>query len=284
MTTKLRVLLLALGAIALIVAGCGDDEDSGGGSEGGGGNGAVPGQTLTITATGPNELQAPDSAETGATSIVFENNSDEPLSLQMARVEGDHSAAEVAEVVESAMRGGPLPDWFFLGGGTPETAPGKSQTAIQVLHPGTYYAVDGATDTGVAIKVEGEESDDELPEGTATVTASEYTFKAEGLKKGTNQVLFDNVGAQPHHLVAFPINEGSTIADIRKFVQQGGQGQPPVDEAAGGETAILEGGDSQVVQLDLKKSGDYVLLCFISDREGGPPHAVKGMIASTQVP
>ena len=281
MNAKFRLLLLALGAVALIAAGCGDDEDSG---DSGGASSLASSQKLTITATGPDEFKVPESAETGLTQITFVNNSDKPQGVQMARVEGDHSAEEVAEVIKSAMRGGPLPDWFFLGGGVAETPAKKSGTVFQVLDPGTYYVVGQAPDSGVPITIEGDESDDELPEGTATVTASEYTFQAEGLKKGTNEVLFENVGAQPHHLLAFPLKKGSSVADIRKFIEQGNQGPPPIDEAAGAETAILEGGDSQIVTLDLKKSGPYVLLCFISDRQGGPPHAVKGMVAGTQVP
>ena len=279
MTTKLRLLLLAFGAIALIAAGCGDDKDSGdSGSEGG------DAQALTVTATGPDELKAPESAETGLAEITLQNDSDKPFSLQMARVEGDHSAGEVADVIKSAMRGGPLPDWFFLGGGTPEAEPGESVTVSQVLHPGTYYAVGEAPDSGVPITIEGEDSGDEVPDGTATVTAEDYSFETEGLKKGVNEVLFENAGEQPHHLLAFPLAEGKTIQDVRDFASGPSQGPPPIDEAAGAETAILEGGDSQLVELELKKSGTYALLCFISDREGGPPHVAKGMIGSVQVP
>lgn len=281
MVTKLRIFLLALCAMALIAAGCGDDEDSG---DGGSGDAPVPTQTLTVTATGPNEFTAPETAETGLTAITLENNSDKPLGLQMARVEGDHSAAEVADAIKSAMRSGPLPDWFFLGGGTPEAAPGRSALAIQVLHPGTYYAVGESPDSGVPIEVEGEESDADFPDTTATVTASDYAFEAKGLKKGINEVLFENAGEQPHHLLAFPLAEGKTIQDVRDFASGPPQGPPPIDEAAGAETAILEGGDSQVVQLNLRKPGTYTLLCFISDREGGPPHVAKGMIGSVEIP
>jgi hypothetical protein len=37
------------------------------------------------------------------------------------------------------------------------------------------------------------------------------------------------------------------------------------------------------VNLDLKP-GRYAFYCFISDRQGGPPHAVKGMVAEVEVP
>jgi hypothetical protein len=38
----------------------------------------------------------------------------------------------------------------------------------------------------------------------------------------------------------------------------------------------------QSVELDLKP-GRYVLLCFVPDREGGPPHVAKGMISDAEV-
>jgi hypothetical protein len=40
---------------------------------------------------------------------------------------------------------------------------------------------------------------------------------------------------------------------------------------------VIEGGETQLVELDLEP-GSYAMMCFISDRQGGPPHAVKGMV------
>ncbi len=48
-------------------------------------------------------------------------------------------------------------------------------------------------------------------------------------------------------------------------------------------TSVLDGGESLVTDLDLKK-GKNVLLCFISDRAGGPPHVAKGMVAEVDIP
>ena len=45
---------------------------------------------------------------------------------------------------------------------------------------------------------------------------------------------------------------------------------------------MLEGGEGQLVTLDLKP-GRYVLFCFITDRQGGPPHALKGMVDEVEV-
>jgi len=34
---------------------------------------------------------------------------------------------------------------------------------------------------------------------------------------------------------------------------------------------------AQNITLDLK-AGSYAVICFISDRKGGPPHVARGMI------
>ena len=47
---------------------------------------------------------------------------------------------------------------------------------------------------------------------------------------------------------------------------------------------MLDGGGSQVVTLDLKQAGTYAMLCFISDRQGGPPHSIgEGMLGEVEV-
>jgi len=48
-------------------------------------------------------------------------------------------------------------------------------------------------------------------------------------------------------------------------------------------TARIDGGTKQVIELDLDKPGKYALLCFVSDRKGGPPHGAQGMIAEVTV-
>ena len=47
-------------------------------------------------------------------------------------------------------------------------------------------------------------------------------------------------------------------------------------------TAVIDGGQEQIVNLDLEK-GKYALVCFITDRNGGPPHAAMGMIDELDV-
>lgn len=286
-SSRLRTLaVLVAAALSLSLVACGDDE--------GGGEGA---QQIAITVSdatkgapgqGKTTVEAPATAETGLAEITLENSAKGEADVQLIRTTGDHSAAETLKNVAAVIQGKALPDWFFGGGGVPATPSGASQTVTQVLEPGTYYVLNTSALQGPpspesvpTIEVSGEESDAELPEADATVTASEYTFEAEGLKAGKTTIKFENAGAQPHHLEAFPILAGRTIEDVEEFAKTE-KGKPPVNFEAGIGTEVLEGGTSQLVTLDLK-AGNYALLCFISDRQGGPPHVAKGMIVEVEV-
>ena len=249
-------------------------------------------QTLTFTLTSQGEgtkISGPASADSGLAEITLENNAEKGKGeLQLIRVEGDRSADEVAKGLGEAMKGQPFPDWFFAGGGVGITPAGQSQTVTQVLKPGTYYAVDVEGSPGPpdpkslpALEVSGDESDDEISEPDATVSAFEYGFDAEELPAGTTEIAFENTGAQPHHLLASRLIGDSTVEDVERFFKTE-RGRPPLREENVVSTAVLEGGDSQLVTVDLEP-GRYALLCFISDREGGPPHAFKGMIGEVEV-
>ena len=46
---------------------------------------------------------------------------------------------------------------------------------------------------------------------------------------------------------------------------------------------MIDGGESQVVDVNLAP-GKYAFFCFISDKQtGGPPHVVKGMVSEAEV-
>lgn len=257
---------------ALMLAACGEESA----------------QTLSFELAGKGKaakFTGPETAESGEAEISFTNDTGEEAEMQLIRVDGDHSAEEVVEGLETASSGKPFPDWFFAGGGVSTTPAGQSTTVTQVLEPGTYYTTntEGKLDpkTMLALEVTGEESDEEL-EADATVEAGEYSFTAEGLTGGENEIAFNNIGAQPHHLLIAPLKGDSTVEDVETAVKEEGKGPPPFDEENLKGTAVIEGGESQLVEMDLEP-GRYVMLCFISDRQGGPPHALKGMVDEVEV-
>jgi hypothetical protein len=269
----------ASGAIAVLAAvllvACGDDGDEA--------------QTLNFNVAETN-VTGPTSADPGTAEITLTNEGEEAADLQLIRVEGQQEPDEVVQAMAGVLRGEPLPDWFFAGGGVGTTPAGQSQTVTQVLEPGTYYGFNtdasGPPDPNSvpAVEVSGEASDDELSDADATITTIDYGFETEGdFQVGENEIAFENAGAQPHHVIAQPIAEGKTIEDVRAFLENQ-QGQPPVEDAGRVQTSVLDADGSQLVTMDLKQPGNYALLCFVGDRQGGPPHSIgEGMLGEIEV-
>lgn len=265
---SLAVIPLTLGLVA-----CGDSDET---------------QSLTFTLSGDGKaakLSGPSSADTGLAEITLKNETKREGEAQLIRVEGDHTPEEVTKGLESAMNGQAFPDWFFAGGGVGTTAGGESQTVTQVLEPGAYYAFDTeggepSVDSAPVVEVSGEASD-ETVEADETIDAFDYGFEAEPLSSGKVEVAFDNTGDQPHHLLAAPLTGDNTAEDVERFFETE-KGKPPFAEKGFLSTAVIEGGEGQLVNLDLEPDR-YVLFCFISDREGGPPHALKGMVDEVEV-
>jgi hypothetical protein len=292
LTPRRRTAVLALVALtaALTITACGDDDDSGTPSK-------PEKLAIEVTEQGKDKfrLSAPKSVQAGLVEISLSSPAGETThDAQLVRVEGDHTVDEAVAAV--ATLGAPIPRWLIPAGGVGQTGGGAVARTVQQLEPGKYYILDtdepegdnvrsyaetGATAT---LEVTGEAGATELPETDAKITAKDYTFAVSGLEAGKNEIEFDNAGKQPHHLMAFPYRDGATLDDVKKvFTEEGeGSGPPPLDFAGATRTATLESGDRQIIELDLER-GRYALVCFITDREGGPPHAVKGMIVEAAV-
>lgn len=277
--------LAALAAIALAGAGCGSDDDEGDG--GGGGQAAKPSRlAIELTGSGKNvTFEAPKSVRGGVATIEFTNSSGKRASAQLGYADGGHTGQEALAAAGAwAEQGKPLPPWAHTAGGTGPVEPGGTATVTQDLPPGEYFVLDVEAESGDEsagfFTVSGE-GGAELPAPASRVDAFEYRFEASGLQAGTTEVLFDNKGKEPHFLEAAPIAQGKTIADVRRFLETE-KGQPPIDFERSVATPVIDGGLRQVIELELD-GGKYALLCFVPDRKGGPPHAVKGMISEATV-
>ena len=271
--TPLLALLLA--ALSLGLMACGDDDDDDGGSD-------QP-QAFEIEVT-DDGVTAPETADAGALELRFTNAGKRDHSAQVVAIGEGHGADEVIAAGEEwGDKGGQLPEWIEFVGGIGTTKAGGTGTAVVELPPGEYGVFDidsDAEDAFAAFTVEGD-GDEGLPETDSSVEAVDYSFNAEGLQAGSQSVTFENAGEEPHHLVGAPLLPGKTEADVKEFVETE-KGESPVDESKFFNTAIISGGESAVVDLRLE-SGDYAFLCFIPDREGGPPHAAKGMVTVVPV-
>jgi|SRR5215218_279414 len=287
--------LLVAGVLCLVPVACGDDDSSSGGS-----SDSSETKSVTFTTTEPSsgkvKIDGPSELEAGVVEVTLENSGKGPHDAQLIRVDGNHSADEVISSTVDTEDGAPIPAWVHGGGGLGTVKPGESATVTEVLEPGTYYVVDSETGGGegegkpnarkggvVKLTVTGE-AGGELPSTDAKITADEYSFDTSGFKPGKNRFTFENAGKELHHVIAFPINEGSSFADVKKLFASNKEpkGPPAVDFENGLGTSVLDGGEEQVAEFDLKK-GNYALVCFLTNRKGGPPHVAMGMIDELKV-
>jgi plastocyanin len=256
----------------------------------------------------------PETTEAGIYTIDLENTGQENHDFGLIKIDGTHTPDELVEQVIGSQDGGPIPDWVVGATGVGDTNPGGSATATVKLTPGTYIYFCSDTDAqdvphakhGMegTLTVTGDETGD-LPSTDATVKIVDYGFQATGLKSGQQTVTVENTGAQFHHIVALPLAPGATLEDAKAFLlsdPSGGsegsdssagtetastsaagaatttaateaEGPPPVDFEHSFSTAVVGPGESLTTTFDLT-SGKYVFLCFISDKAGGPPHAI----------
>ena len=286
MQARRALAVLAMATVAMTSAACGDDDEtSGDGGE------AAPVQTLDITADAQGALTVPATARPGATKITLDNRSKGDAEAQFVRIEGERSTKDVLGAVGKAISAKPWDDFFFASGGVGMTPPDRSNSVTQDLEAGgTYYVFNqsagGRPRPADLHKLEiGGEDGPKLAVTDGVISATEYEFAADGLTSGRSEVTFENTGGQPHHLLLGQLRKGATIAEAKRFLlsDRGGEGAGPFPPAGGeAATTVLEGGTSQVIELDLKP-GRYAFYCFISNREGGPPHVIEGMVSEVNV-
>jgi plastocyanin len=291
-----RAAACAVGVIGLIaLAGCGGKEKVK--------------QSLSVSETEPSAnhyaFEGVKSLRPGATKITFTNSGKNPHELQLVRVTGNQAASELTAALQKLGGPGvvPIPEWLRAAGGVGPINPGAKATGTVVLKPGRYFVIDGQSGQGnnappfytqgaiTTLDVKGSSVGGSLPSTSKQITVKDvgkdkFRFDNSALRAGVTTITFDNTSKQDHHLVAFRLLPGKTLADAKKaFATQGPpSGPPPVDPQSQTGVPVHDPKTKQVVQVDFTKPGNYVLLCFLKDRDGkGKPHVAEGLLKEIKV-
>jgi len=265
--------------------------------------------TVSETQSGPKSFSYTGlrSLSGGTVKITFTNAAKGAQhELQLLRVDAGHSADELKTALVKLNAGNhvPIPGWLHPAGGVGVLSPGQAATATVKLPSGLYYAADTQSPNGgqnqPPFLTEGalapfrvtSGAGASLPKTSASVTVKDepkdsFRFDVSGLKTGSNTVTFDNTSKEYHHVLAVPLLPGKTLAQAKTALASNGppKGPPPVDFASLSGSAVADSKSKDVVQLTFAKPGNYVLLCFLTDKDGkGKQHLLRGLLKEVHVP
>ena len=287
---KLLSGLVAL-STALVLAACGSSSSKSSSSSSSSAQNTL---SLTISESGKTaSYSGPATFRGGVVRVTLHNTGKSPHGMQLVKVLGNHTINDAYTAVNS--NNNKTPNWVRGYGGVSTTQPGANNSATVMLDAGKYLVTDmGGPGPSTSqppkfqLTVSGSGSGS-LPSTSASVVAAaqgkdKYAWQISGLKAGHNELTFKSEGAQAVHLIAaFKLKPGQnpSEAQIEKTLTQ--NGPPPfADVSTLRESAVLDGGRSQVTTLDLQP-GTYVFFCPLSDRDGGKPHLAEGMLKKVTV-
>ena len=259
---------------------------------------SVPAQPSTVTIDAGDYAYAggPVTVKAGIVDLKFVNKGSVAHEMAFVKVkEGTDTQAVLTSLAKSG-QGGPLPASVLGVNGVHNTPAGKTTVTRFNLTPGQYIAL--CFDTGVAgstkdgpphfmrgmtkkVTVTGT-GGDTVPTAASTLTAHDYGFDVSGLKAGTNTIAFKNIGPVQFHFAEISVfPKGTTVAQAQGYVKKllgSISGPPPAGVPQPQDVADSQAaspGNGNTFTATLTPGRTYVVVCFFSDKSGGPPHAVK---------
>jgi len=129
----------------------------------------------------------------------------------------------------------------------------------------------------------------DLPELEDTITARDYSFDVK-ITGGADEIVFRNEGPEQYHhaeILDFgDLDPKDVEANLPALFEAGPESPPPAifkdfdfDKSEAGSAAVFSPGLGGTTDVKIESGKTYAVLCFISDKTGGPPHAIsKGMV------
>jgi hypothetical protein len=284
------IVLVALAALAL--AACGSSKKKSSSTSSSSSAGQPTTLSVSVSEKGKKaSYSAPASIKGGLVTITLQNNGKAPHSAQLAKINGNHTPAEVLKAVGG--NNTKTPSWIRGEGGPGNALPGQTSSSTDILPPGNYLILDGGSMNGppgyrkltVTAGAGGS-----LPSTGTTLTAAapakdKYKWQISGpLKAGENRLTFASKGKDAVHLIAAARVTGNpSKAQLLKAFASNGPPPKFIDRKSFTATSVLDGGKSEVTSLSLTKPGKYVIFCPLTDRDGGKSHDKEGLLTTVNV-
>ena len=282
--------LVTVASLAVFAGACGSSSK---GSDADSTTSTTP-SPITISAGDYAFSGVPETIPAGIVSVTFANKGKVDHEMAFLKVKPGTTPKAAFAALSKVFEGEPFPDFFLAANGVHDTKAGATTKTQFNLTAGDYIAL--CSDSGdAATKKDGKPhfargmykaltvtgtGGEEPPTADASITAHDYGFELTGLKAGTQTIAFKNTGPVQWHFADINVYpKGVTVAQAEQGLPKllASQGPPPAgvvppDELAGSQVASP--GYGNTFSATLESGRTYVVLCFISDLKGGPPHAI----------
>ena len=296
--------LAILAVLCLVAVGCGGGDTD---TPTGGTDGSEPStpsgepQDISIVADDYRYTDAPAELEAGVVNLSFDNQGTAAHEVSLAGI-GDTPIDQFAAEFGPVLQGGPFPTYIDQVAAPIQVPGGESADVTFTVSEGTYVMFCALTGVAKGEQAEkpkkphyalgmiqpvtvagGDAAEPQLPEADGTITASDYTFEAD-LEAGDTDVNFVNDGPDEIHFATislYPEGTDATAAEeaFKATLEADPNAPPPKDiprpESVGFSGIFSPGlGSSFRLEGGFESGRTYLFACFISDRAGGPPHAI----------
>ena len=247
----------------------------------------------------------PTEVPAGLIEVTLDNQGEVTHEFALAEIGDTPPDQFFTDFAPAISEGGAFPDYLGAVIVPIEAGGGESATTSFTVTEGTYVIFCTLTGDAAGTPAEGEEeaegaphftlgmaqtivvgsgdADAVLPEADGTVTATDYAFEAD-IEAGDTVINFTNDGPNEVHFAAVSVYpEGTTAEDAEAAfaaLLETPEDAPPPEGVPLPEDVAFSGiaSDGLGVQFEVPggfESGrTYIFTCFISDRAGGPPHAI----------
>lgn len=208
--------------------------------------------------------------------------------LQIARLHNGYSLQQAGADLAKAFQGDTKAikriDHRISFRGGAGTHPGKPGWMTTTLHKDGQYVLLDQNGSGVTfLKVVGKPRAQASQPVTGNLRVYTYGFEAvSGPLPANGWVRLANRSDQPHFVEMMHVKQSTTGKDVRKYIKQGGQGQPSWALHGHADSGVFSPGSGQTLHLDLHP-GKYLVACFWPDEMTGMPHFFMGMWRLVQV-
>lgn len=214
-----------------------------------------------------------------------------PAGFQLVQPDAGYTKREAARDVFMGLVQGRMPalrrferNITLLGGMA--SAPGDPATMWADLDAGKYWALDTfparpRVNDILTVRVSGTPLRGSFDRGAVIRAVNEADWaRRPAAIQNSGRLTFRNNSEDNHFVELVRLNDGETIRDFRRWInqlQQGVEAPPPVDFSQSMSTGVVSPGHAMTTRYSLPP-GNYVLICFWPDADmGGMPHAFMGM-------